>query len=465
MAKVAKSKEEKLRQQLQALFALMGSSNLSEREAARQKIDELLARHRKTWADLTELLKQPTTVDPWQAAWDDTKSNEQHAGDALNRGLPVEALREPPNVLQLVHHILARHNGMQPHEHIAAALWVLHSHVFRSFGITPRLALISPIRGCGKTTALLVIEQLACRPERMDNTTPAVIYHLVDRSDGATLLIDEADNLGLGQNGILRAVFNSGYMRGGNVRRVIRGTDKKFSTYAPMAIAAIGSLPLPMMRRSIIIHMQKAVVGSVERFDMNNPETVARINSVFGFVSRWARSKPALNTNPDLPKLNASAADNWRPLISIADSFGPEWGRIAREAAVTFARGFHDEDVAVVLLADIKAIFNRTGADRIFSEDLVAMLLEIEESGWADYRGMHDDRYPRKLNKEELARLLKLFRIRPRTVWPLKRQKGDRSRKGYYRQDFEAAWSAYVDDQPGTASQRNEIRLISSRSD
>jgi hypothetical protein len=266
VVKVAKTKEEKLRQKLQALFALMGSSNPSEQQAARQKIDELLAQHRKTWADLTELLKQPgAAADAWQAAWDDTKSDEQHAGDAINKGLPVEALKEPPNVLQLVHHILARHNGMQPHEHIAAALWVLHSHVFRSFDITPRLAFTSPVRGCGKTTALLVTEH--CRPERMDNVTPATIFRIVDRTDGATLLIDEADNLGLGQNGVLRAVFNSGYRRGGNVRRTIRGVDKKFSTYAPLGIACIGSLPLPMMRRSVIVHMQKAVAGCVERFD------------------------------------------------------------------------------------------------------------------------------------------------------------------------------------------------------
>jgi Protein of unknown function (DUF3631) len=188
---------------------------------------------------------------------------------------------------------------------------------------------------------------------------------------------------------------------------------------------------------------------------------MGRMNVVFGFVTRWARSRPALNINPDLPRdLNSSAADNWRPLISIADSFGPEWGRIAREAAVVFAHSYHDEDIAVILLSDIRDIFNRTGVDRMASEDLVAMLLEIEESGWADYRGMHEDRQPRKLNKEELARLLKPFRIRPRSIWPLKRRKGDHSRKGYYRRDFEVAWAQYCDT-PGTAAQRSEIRLIS----
>ena len=106
--------------------------------------------------------------------------------------------------------------------------------------MSPRLALTSPVNGCGKTTALAVIEKLAYRPERMDNATPAVIYHLIDRLRG-TLLVDEADNLGLRENGILRAVLNSGHRKGGNIRRVIKGAPKAFNTFAPMAIAAIGA--------------------------------------------------------------------------------------------------------------------------------------------------------------------------------------------------------------------------------
>ena len=95
----------------------------------------------------------------------------------------------------------------------------------------------------------------------MDNATPAVIYHLIDRLDG-TLLVDEADNLGLRENGILRGVLNSGHRKGGNIRRVIKGAPKAFNTFAPMAIAAIGALPMPLMRRSIIIHMEKARPGA-----------------------------------------------------------------------------------------------------------------------------------------------------------------------------------------------------------
>jgi hypothetical protein len=42
--------------------------------------------------------------------------------------------------------------------------------------------------------------------------------------------------------------------------------------------------------------------------------------------------------------LRNRVADNWRTLISIADCFGAAWAQLARDAAVTFAHTYHDED-------------------------------------------------------------------------------------------------------------------------
>ena len=73
-----------------------------------------------------------------------------------------------------------------------------------------------------------------------------------------TLLIDEADNADLGHNGQLRAVLNSGHSKGGGITRLIDGEPKRFATFAPVAIAAIGSLPLPILARSVVINMQRS---------------------------------------------------------------------------------------------------------------------------------------------------------------------------------------------------------------
>jgi hypothetical protein len=62
---------------------------------------------------------------------------------------------------------------------------------------------------------------------------------------------------------------------------------------------------------------------------------------------------------------------------------------------------------------------------------------------WGEWRGPNDERPPRKLTQGELARLLRPFQIRARTIWPPQRRPGDRSKRGYLRSQFEAAWRAY----------------------
>ena len=52
------------------------------------------------------------------------------------------------------------------------------------------------------------------------------------------------------------------------------------------------------------------------------------------------------------------------------------------------------------------------------SVDLIAALLDVEESGWSEYRGVRDDQTLRKLSQGEMARLLRPFGIRPRPIWP-----------------------------------------------
>ena len=140
-------------------------------------------------------------------------------------------------------------------------------------------------------------------------------------------------------------------------------------------------------------------------------------------------------------------ADNWRPLISIADSFGGEWGARAREAALAFTKDKRDEDIGVVLLTDIRKTFNARGVDRISSEALVAALIAINSlavGGVArcELLGFRASLY----TDSELAKLLDPFGIYPKTVWPLRRHtSGTSSSRGYMRADFEDAWESYCD--------------------
>jgi hypothetical protein len=87
-------------------------------------------------------------------------------------------------------------------------------------------------------------------------------------------------------------------------------------------------------------------------------------------------------------------ADNWRPLIAIADAFGPHWGEAARDAAVTFQKGYNDEDAGVTLLSDIRDIFNARRVDRLASATIVAALNDLADGPWCEWRGVRDDPEP-----------------------------------------------------------------------
>jgi hypothetical protein len=190
-------------------------------ETARAKLIELLAKHGFTWNDLGELLAKIREVD---------SPSPQPAAAA-----PTAA--DIPDLLGVLTALIEEHVSVSAEERLAITLWILHTWVYDRFVITPRLALLSPVRGCGKTTALSLIELLIPEGTRVDSTTPAAIYHQLDRHHLTTLLIDEADNLDLGRNPPLRSVFNSGHRRGGKVERFVGGRRQRYRTHAPLAIA------------------------------------------------------------------------------------------------------------------------------------------------------------------------------------------------------------------------------------
>ena len=183
------------------------------------------------------------------------------------------------------------------------------------------------LRGCGKTVVLILIELLVPEGNRTDNVSAAAIYHQLERRPRTVLLVDEADGLNLFRNNPLRSVFNSGRRRGGAVTRFFGGWSRRYPTFAPLAIAAIGMLPLPLLHRSVVVNMQRSS-AQLRRLDEADP------------AFRWARqairdwaSNVQLAPDPDMPSaLRNRTADNWRPLLSIAGAFGR--GEEARAAAV-----------------------------------------------------------------------------------------------------------------------------------
>jgi hypothetical protein len=75
----------------------------------------------------------------------------------------------------------------------------------------------------------------------------------------------------------------------------------------------------------------------------------------------------------------------------------------------------------VTLLSDIWSVFLARGVDRIASENLVGAVHESSDGLWSEWQGLRGDQQPRRLSQGELARLLAPFAIRPKTIWPWRR--------------------------------------------
>jgi hypothetical protein len=72
------------------------------------------------------------------------------------------------------------------------AVWTVHTHCYDAFTISPRLAITSPEKGCGKTTLLDVLSCMVARPLPACNAEVAAIFRVVEKTK-PTLPMDEAD--------------------------------------------------------------------------------------------------------------------------------------------------------------------------------------------------------------------------------------------------------------------------------
>jgi hypothetical protein len=373
-----------------------------------------------------------------------------------------------PNAFDLVHYMLQNYVDMKSHEYVAVTLWILHTHVYEQFMITPRLALLSPVRGCGKSMVLTLALRLAANAEKHDHITAAALFRAIERSRPSTQLLDEGDNLGLKLDRVIRAVLNSGYLQDGHITRTIRNEPQAFATFAAVAIAAIGTLTLPLLHRSIAVQMQRTLRTDLKAFeDLKTPEETARLDVVYRKIVAW-KQNAQFRKDLQLPKkLHGRLGNNWRVLLAIADTFGAPWSNMAREAATLFAADSSDEDACVSLLYDTRTIFRAENIDRIKSAVLVEKLLEMDDGVgiWDAYRGEADDQSPHRITQGEVATLFRRFDrgLRPKPLFERgSRETRGKAGRGYYREQLEPWWKIYCrEDGPADDPSKTPQRLRS----
>lgn len=370
------------------------------------------------------------------------------------RFAPPELHPDPVPGAELLAELAAtfgRFLALPGHADVACALWVLHAHAFTASPITPRLAITSPEKRCGKTTLLELVGALVPKPQMAGSITAAAVFRTIELCR-PTLLIDEADTF-LGENEELRGVLNSGHRRSGEVIRV-RERDGEmepvaFSTWAPVAIAMIGKLPGTLEDRSVQVPMRRRAAGeTVERWRCDRLE---RFVPLVRRCARWAADHLARlrEAEPRVPNgLHDRAADNWRPLLAIADAVGGEWPERARAAALALSGSDEAHSYGTMLLEDIRGIFAERGdPEQLASSSIVTELAKLEHRPWGEIsKG-------KAITTTKLASLLAKFGIKP---------KHERQGNVYQREAFTEAWSRYLapheGDQPFTPSQSQQLR-------
>ncbi len=349
---------------------------------------------------------------------------------------------------------LCRHVVMPSHAAAAAALWVVHCHAFELWRHTPRLGVLAPEKECGKSTLLDVLTCLVPRAIKTENLSTATMFRAVDQYK-PTLLIDEFDTF-LRDNEELRGALNAGHAKGGRHLRC-EGDDNKiraFKTFAPAALAGIGQLPETLAGRSILITLQRRKSNEcVQDFRDDRADHLRELASQ---CARWVKDHQIelRQVEPAMPEgIHNRRADNWRSLFSIADLAGGEWPERARRASVALAVNASDDtaSVRVQLLADIRAIFDTTGRDRLMSEELIERLHKMEDRLWPEY-----GKRRQPISKNQIARLLRPFAISPGTI-----RCGETTGKGYKLSKFDDVFARYLPSQTVTPSQATDTAGLS----
>jgi hypothetical protein len=301
----------------------------------------------------------------------------------------------------------------------AIALYAVHTHAHDAHDFSPILNVKSAQKRSGKSRLMQVLDRIVARPFLVSGIRPAALLRIIELK-GPTLLFDEVD-AAMKQdrevNEAYRGIINSAFSRSGarcilNVPLPGGGYEpRQFSTWAPLVLSGIGDLPDTVRDRSIEIDMVRKrrdeQVQRLRRRDGKELEVLAQK------ATRWVRDNFASlqASQPEIPQsLNDRAADAWEPLFAIAELAGDDWPARARRAAVSLsgAQGEDDECLSTQLLADIHEVFTD---EQIASQTLVERLVALEGRPWSEF-----GKNQKPITQHKLARLLKPYKIRPRTI-------------------------------------------------
>lgn len=331
---------------------------------------------------------------------------------------------------------------LPPHADTILALWTLHSYSWEQCEYSPIVAITSPVRSCGKSRVLDVLEKVVCNPFRTGNMSEPVLFRVLDARK-PSVLIDEFDTIPEDRRDALANILKHGFHRAGRVHRVEGDSEKKvveFLVFGPKALACIklSTLDAPTVSRCINIRMQRK----------KSAQKVARLRRYSGTewqqkCLRWANDhreqiEAATAAMPDA--LGDREQDIYEPLFVLANLAGGDWSDKITRAALALCGEPADAptDSAVLLLSWIQTHFAESATDKVSSAELVQWLNKRADapfSAWNNGKG---------IGQNEVRRLLAGFDVQPNTV-----RLGEKTAKGFKREWFQDAFDSYL---PGSGN-------------
>ncbi len=327
-------------------------------------------------------------------------------------------------------------------DYVIIALWIVYTHVYDLFDHAPRVALRSPVPGCGKSTLFRILKALVRLGKIWTTPTQATLFREMHASH-PTILFDEMDKYLYGSNAIL-AVLNAGHAAGVSVPRTVGEGEEAhvvdFDVFGPVAFALKQKqLPADLAERSFQIKMQRSLM----QLEKLTPVKVQEIEKIAPRISDWAKQNRVViergaetSTLPE--EIINRAGDNWVPLFAVAEAAGGDWPQRVASAALEYEKQNAPLDRGISLLSNLKTIVENASKAFFSSDELLSTLNEREDWPWGEYA------HGNGLNAHALARMLKGFGISPEQ----QRLTGTDTRamgkvRGYHKRDFERAWRAF----------------------
>jgi putative DNA primase/helicase len=354
--------------------------------------------------------------------------------------VPWDAPVDGAGLLDQIAKAVRRFVVLPKHGAEITALWCVHTYCLDGTDVTPRLDIEAPFPDCGKSTYNDFLEQVVYRPDSVGNMSMAAFFRTVEEFR-PTLLIDDLDSF-VTEESEIRNAFNTGHHLRGSVKRTVGDNHevRTFSTFAALAFNHIGELPSvynTLTSRSINITLARRL--ATEKIEsLSGPRRRNEFAELRRKLKRWANDNTSAlaSAEPVMPAdLINRAADNWRPLLAIADACGGKWPEWVRAAIIQRdADSVAEGSIRELLLAHIREIFDRVSLKDGFisSTNLAVELAQIEGGPWAEY-----GKSRKPITTHALQRLLK----------PLKIGSGKnaaRDTRGYKKRDFEDAFARYL---------------------